>query len=137
MGKIFEFLIPTLFYILPVAGATYTIGKIFYRQIVDFKKTQESGSTNFYGFIKLVGIFIFLVWGCLLSIFLIVVFWFPNIEIPKSIRITGLFLLIPYILCVGALYGLTRVIESGAGSATGILKGLTDMVSGEQSGKKE
>jgi hypothetical protein len=137
MRELSEILFPTIFYILPIAGATYTIGKIFHRQIIAFIGMKENSSKSFYVFAKLTGTFILLIWGCLLCFFLIVAFWFPSIEIPKSLKIAGLILLIPYIICTGALYGLSRAVAGGAGSVTGVLKGLTDMVSKEQSNKKK
>jgi hypothetical protein len=137
MSRFFEILIPTIFYILPVGGATYTIGKMFYRQLIGIKESQEIGSARFSDLLKPFGTFILLIWGFLLCIFMIVTFWFPSIQMPKIIGIIGLILLVPYLVCVGALYGLSKAVTSGVGSATGVIKDLTDMVSEEQSEKKK
>ncbi len=121
-------IIMTLFYILPLSGVTYTFGKMLHRQLIEWKKKKGTDSRDTYEYVKLIAIFIMFVWGCCLCIFFIVSFWFSNVEIPKTLNIVCLILIIPYFMGMFVLYGLSRAVAAGSGSATGILKGLSDIL---------
>jgi hypothetical protein len=54
MDELSEIFFSTIFYILPIGGATYTIGKIFYR----IKGIKEKGSKSFCDYAKLARAFI-------------------------------------------------------------------------------
>jgi hypothetical protein len=131
-----ELLIPTLLYMLPVAGATYTSLKLLYRFVRSLLDKRKSESANVVDYLKPLGMTIVSIWGFIMFSFMALCFWFPTVEIPQNVRTIGIIILVPYIIVVGSLYGLSRAVASGAGSATGILSDVSDMISGDDANKK-
>ena len=131
-----EILIPTFFYMLPVAGATYTSLKLLFRFARSLLNKIQIKSANVVDYLKPLGMIIVSIWGLIMFSFMALCFWFPNVEIPQNVRAVGIIILVPYIIVVGSLYGLSRAVASGAGSATGILSDMSDMISGHDTDKK-
>ena len=131
-----EILIPTLLYMLPVAGATYTSLKLLYRFVRSLLNKRKLELANVIDYVKPIGMILVSIWGFIMFSFMALWFWFPTIEIPQNLRIIGIIFLVPYIIVVGSLYGLSRTVASGAGSATGVLSGVSDIISGDDTDKK-
>ena len=115
-----ELIIPTLLYMLPVGGATYTVLKLLYKQLHEILRKRKLKTDNIWDYLKPFGMAIVSIWGLTIFLFLAMRFWFPPVELSQSLKVIGIIILIPYFIVVGALYGLSRAVAGGAGSATGI-----------------
>lgn len=131
-----EIIIPTLLYILPVAGGTYTSLKLLYRFVRSLQNKRKMRLANFVDYLKPIGMFLVSIWGFILFGFMALWFWFPEVELSQNARTIGIIIIVPYIVVVGSLYGLSRAVAGGAGSATGVLKGVSDIISGDDTNKK-
>jgi hypothetical protein len=131
-----EILIPTLLYMLPVAGATFTSFKLLYRFVRCLLHKRKSESANVVDYLKPAGMILVSIWGIIMFSFMALCFWFPTIDISQNVRTIGIIILVPYIIVVGSLYGLSRAVASGAGSATGVISGMSDMISGDDKNRK-
>ena len=63
--------------------------------------------------------------------------WIPSIQFSPIVKIIFLILMVPFMCCLAALGGLSKAVEAGAGSATGILNELKDMASEKPNDKKK
>ena len=109
---------------LPAAGATCAVIKLFYNYAVELKNKRQRGSVETNDYLKLFSMMLVSIWGIAILSFMVMWFWFPTIEMPQSIRIVGFIVIVPYLIVVGALHGLSRVVAGGAGSATGVINSL-------------
>jgi len=117
---------------LPVGGATYTVLRLLYKQLLELLRKRRLKTAIIWDYLKPFGMAIVSIWGLAIFLFLAMRIWFPSIELPQRLKIIGIIILIPYFIVVGALYGLSRAVAGGAGSASGIISDVTDMISDDK-----
>ena len=110
----------SLLYILPIGGASYTLFKYCIVQFRVWKKGSANvevlKSAGFKMILSFIGGFAAVTLG-VLWLFMV---WVPSIEFPPIVKIIFFILMVPFMCCIAALGGLSKVVEAGAGSATGV-----------------
>jgi len=128
-NELIEVVFDSIFFVLPVVGATIWLLNYLARQIKHLKKLNYSESTGkkIRKRIKILSVVSTLM--LFLCFFLIWWHYFPSVNIPRIFRLIELILYLVFFGCLGVLYGLGKAVAAGAGSATGILNRLFDMIS--------
>ena len=92
-------------------------------QLVGWQDSRKSASTR----IRLIGKMALMVTAIGIGVsvgFIMVRFlWFPDYPLPIVLKIAGIVLVVPYLGCLGAIFGLNPAIEFGS-SASKIAKDL-------------
>ena len=133
--KIGEIGFGTVFIILPIVGMTYTLAKSFIRGIINLNHQRKDKSVSLPIFAGLSFLLVLIVSGAFLSITSIIIFWFPKIDLPDTIRNISIILLFPYWIFFFILYGLNRAVAAGYGSASGLLNKFFDIISNKSVGE--
>jgi H+/Cl- antiporter ClcA len=133
--KIGEIGVGTVLIILPILGMTYTLAKSFIRGVITLSQQLKNESVSLPIFAILCLLLILIVSGGFLSITLIILFWFPKIDLPDIVRNISVILLFPYGICFFIFYGLSRAVAAGYGSASGLLNKVFDIVSNKSGGE--
>ena len=98
----------TIFFVLPIAGATLLLIKVLFEYIFNWDITRESyAATNSTG-IRLIIASIAVVLGVLLCFFATWLLFFPAYQIPEIIKILGIILYFGFWGITGILYRITR-----------------------------
>jgi hypothetical protein len=119
----------SIFFILPVAGATLWLTKLLFKYILNRKKLRDCKTTSKSELLFIILGFITSTLGVFLCLFMAVTMFFPSYEISKITKVFGGILSMLYFGFICFLYGLGRTVAAGAGSATGILNKLVNILS--------
>ena len=136
-NRIADIVISTVI-LLALAGSMQLLIKVFIRQVDDWKVLQEKRSGGIELIAKMVITIIMVVLGVLFGIFCICVFWFPQYHIPTFWRLAGVFLAVPYLVCIfGLAYGLSSVVAIANVSSAQMFSQLFGMKSKSDGGTKQ
>ena len=119
----------SLFYILPIGGASYTLFRYCLGQSVVWRNSSINKEIVKSAKTKMILSFIAAMAAMTLGLLWLYMVWIPSIQFPLVVKIIFFILMIPFMCCLAALGGLGKAVQAGTGSVTGVLKGLSSMVS--------
>lgn len=113
----------SIIFLLPLAGSIFMLIKTLAFQLVDWRDSRNSGS-NRIGLIGKTALTVIAIGiGVFVGFIMVRFLWFPGYPLSTSLKIVGIVLVVPYLGCLGAIFGLNPAIEFGS-SASKIAKAL-------------
>jgi len=134
--KTTKLVVLSVIFLLPLAGSIFLLVKMLALQLIDWKDSRQSGSNRIGLIGKTALIVITIAIGVFVGLFMVRFLWFPDFPLPTSLKIAGIVLVVPYLGCLGAIFGLNPAIEFGS-SASKIAKALLTAKSYKKNGVAE
>lgn len=121
--KTTKIIILSIIFFLPLAGSIFMLIKTLAFQLVGWKDSRKSGSSRI-GLIGRMALMVFAIGtGAFIGFFMVRFLWFPDYPLRTSLKIAGIVMVVPYLGCLGAIFGLNPAVEFGS-SASKITKAV-------------